>query len=59
MAAANDADLQLTAFTWGYNNEFWMSKQAKNWGSFGSWKSVGGFFAGGPTVIRNSFNDLG
>jgi len=58
IAAANDANMQLTAVAWGYNNEFWVSKQEPNWGAFGEWKSIGGFFAGGPTVIRNSFNDL-
>jgi hypothetical protein len=58
VAGANDAELRLTAFTWGYNNEFWYAKQAENWGPLGPWKSAGGFFAGGPTVIRNANNDL-
>ncbi len=59
VASANDADMRLTAFAWGYNNEYWMSSQSENWGPWGQWKSIGGFFAGGPTVIRNAFNDLG
>jgi hypothetical protein len=58
IAAANDADLRLTAVSWGYNNEFFMAKQSENWGPWGDWKSIGGFFAGGPTVIRNANNDL-
>lgn len=58
VAGANDAESRLTAFTWGYNNEFWFSKQSENYGPMGPWKSAGGFFAGGPTVIRNANNDL-
>jgi len=58
IAAENDADHRLTAFAWGYNNEFWYNKQVESWGTFGEWKSAGGFFAGGPTVIRNANNDL-
>jgi hypothetical protein len=58
VAAANDADMRLSVFAWGYNNEYWMSKQAENWGEMGEWKSLGGFFAGGPTVLRNANNDL-
>jgi len=48
--------MNLAAVAWGYNNEFWMAKHAN--GTWGSWASVGGFFAGGPTVIRNANNDL-
>jgi hypothetical protein len=59
VAAANDAEMKLTAITWGYNNEYWFSKQADNWGEMGTWRSLGGFFAGGPTVIRNANNDIG
>jgi len=58
VAAANDADMRLNAFVWGYNNEFWTTKQSENWGGFGEWQSIGGFFAGGPTVIRNANNDI-
>lgn len=58
VAAANDGEMRLNAFTWGYNNEFWTSKQSENWGEFGEWQSIGGFFAGGPTVIRNANNDI-
>eukprot|EP00612_Vaucheria_litorea_P008022 CAMPEP_0171474736 /NCGR_PEP_ID=MMETSP0946-20130122/2599_1 /TAXON_ID=109269 /ORGANISM="Vaucheria litorea, Strain CCMP2940" /LENGTH=392 /DNA_ID=CAMNT_0012004717 /DNA_START=24 /DNA_END=1202 /DNA_ORIENTATION=+ len=58
VAGANDAEHRLTVFTWGHNNEYWFAKQAENWGEFGEWKSAGGFFAGGPTVIRNADNDL-
>lgn len=58
VAGANDADMRLTAFAWGYNNEFWYSKQAESFGAMGEWKSAGGFFAGGPTVIRNANNDI-
>jgi len=58
VSGANDASLQLTTFAWGYNNEFWYSKQSQNWGAMSAWTSAGGFFAGGPTVIRNAFNDL-
>jgi hypothetical protein len=58
VAATNDADMRLTVFAWGYNNEFWMSKQGENWGAMSEWKSTGGFFAGGPTVIRNANNDV-
>jgi len=58
VAATNDADMRLTVFAWGYNNEFWVSKQDENWGAMSEWKSVGGFFAGGPTVIRNANNDV-
>lgn len=58
VAAANDAEMRLTTLTWGYNNEFWYSKQNENWGGMGDWKSIGGFFASGPTVIRNANNDL-
>lgn len=58
VAASNDAEMRLTVFAWGYNNEFWVSKQGENWGPFSEWKSVGGFFAGGPTVIRNANNDI-
>jgi hypothetical protein len=58
VAASNDADMRLTVFAWGYNNEFWMAKQGENWGPMSEWKSVGGFFAGGPTVIRNANNDI-
>lgn len=58
VAAANDAEMRLTVVTWGYNNEFWVSKQSENWGGMGEWKSIGGFFAGGPTVIRNANNDI-
>lgn len=56
--AANDADMRLTAVAWGYDNEYYMAKQDENYGKMGEWKSVGGFFAGGPTVIRNANNDL-
>jgi len=58
IAGANDAELRLTSFAWGYNNEYWYSKQAENWGPMGAWTSAGGFFAGGPTVIRNANNDI-
>jgi hypothetical protein len=58
VAGANDADMRQTVFAWGYNNEFWFSKQGEDWGEFGEWKSAGGFFAGGPTVLRNANNDL-
>jgi len=58
IAAANDADMRLTAFALGYNNSYWMARQSENWGAWGEWKNIGGFFAGGPTVIRNAFNDL-
>lgn len=58
VAAANDADMRLTAFAWGYNNAYWMAKQGEHYGSFGEWTSLGGFFSGGPTVLRNSNNDL-
>eukprot|EP00300_Choanocystis_sp_HF-7_P003489 c12672_g1_i1.p1 GENE.c12672_g1_i1~~c12672_g1_i1.p1 ORF type:complete len:388 (+),score=77.55 c12672_g1_i1:45-1208(+) len=58
VSAANDADMRLTAVAWGYNNEFWVAKQGENWGAFGEWYSIGGFFAGGPTVVRNANNDL-
>jgi hypothetical protein len=58
VAATNDADMRLTVFTWGYNNAFWMSKQDENWGAMSEWKTLGGFFAGGPTVVRNANNDI-
>jgi hypothetical protein len=58
VSAANDGDMRLTVFTWGYNNEYWVSKQEENWGAMSPWKSIGGFFAGGPTVIRNANNDI-
>jgi len=58
IAAANDADMRLNAVAWGYDNSFWLNKQSENWGSWGSWTSLKGFFAGGPTVVRNSNNDL-
>jgi len=58
IAASNDAEMRLTAVAWGYNNEYWVAKQGKDWGPMGEWTSIGGFFAGGPTVIRNSNNDL-
>jgi len=58
VAASNDAEMRLTLFAWGYNNEYWMAKQNENWGSMGEWKSIGGYFAGGPTVIRNANNDI-
>jgi hypothetical protein len=35
-----------------------MSKQSENWGAMSQWRSVGGFFAGGPAVIRNANNDI-
>jgi len=58
VAGANDGDMRQTVFAWGYNNEFWYSKQGEDWGEFGEWKSAGGFFAGGPTVLRNANNDI-
>jgi len=39
------------------NNEYWMCKQQED-GGMGAWVSTGGFFAGGPTVLRNANNDL-
>jgi len=58
VAAANDANMHLTAVAWGYNNEYWMTQQSDNWGPFSNWTSIGGFFAGGPTVIRNANNNI-
>merc|ERR1712048_12833 len=58
VAASNDADHRLTVFAWGYDNSYWMSKQDENWGGMSEWTSAGGFFAGGPTVIRNAFNNI-
>merc|ERR1711998_798344 len=56
--ATNDADMRMTVFAWGYDNEFWTCKQDASYGAMSEWKSVGGFFAGGPTVIRNANNDV-
>lgn len=58
VAATNDANFRLTAVSWGYNNEFWVAKQEENWGKWLQWESLGGFFSGGPTLIRNSNNDI-
>merc|ERR1711998_285172 len=58
VSATNDADMRLSVFAWGYNNAFWMSKQDENWGTMSEWVRLGGFFAGGPTVVRNANNDL-
>jgi hypothetical protein len=58
VSAVNDADHKMSAFAWGYNNEYWFAKHSELWGSFGGWKSVGGFFAGGPAVVRNANNDI-
>jgi hypothetical protein len=58
VAAANDASMRLHAFALGYDNSFWVSKQAADWGPFGNWESLGGSFESGPAVIRNANNDL-
>jgi len=58
VSATNDADMRMTVFAWGYDNEFWTCKQDASYGAMSEWKSVGGFFAGGPTVIRNANNDV-
>eukprot|EP00300_Choanocystis_sp_HF-7_P002201 c11709_g1_i1.p1 GENE.c11709_g1_i1~~c11709_g1_i1.p1 ORF type:complete len:406 (+),score=83.36 c11709_g1_i1:40-1218(+) len=57
VAAANDADMRITIIAWGYNNEYWMTQQTEA-GDVQEWKSIGGFFAGGPTVIRNANNNI-
>eukprot|EP00298_Acanthocystis_sp_HF-20_P029984 c8994_g1_i2.p1 GENE.c8994_g1_i2~~c8994_g1_i2.p1 ORF type:complete len:392 (+),score=163.00 c8994_g1_i2:44-1219(+) len=56
VSSANDISSETSVFSWGYNNEYWTTKQSS--GSFGTWKSIGGYFAGGPTAIRNANNNI-
>merc|ERR1711971_1381466 len=59
VSVSNDADMRLSAVAWGYDNAYWMVKQDRDWGEVkDKWVRLGGFFAGGPTVVRNANNDL-
>jgi hypothetical protein len=57
VSVANNADLEMTAVAWGYDNKFWVTKRVA-FDSFTNWTSIGGFFAGSPTVIKNANNDI-
>jgi len=58
VAATNNANMSLTLFSWGYDNAYWMISQASLGGLFAPWKSIGGYFAAGPSVLRNANNDI-
>merc|ERR1712054_245651 len=47
-------DKRMEVFTYGFDNAYWYKKQTGVGGGFGNWTSLGGIFAGGPSVTKNA-----